>query len=178
MSDRKLAFLYSPEIEGLSYPPDCPFKTQRASLTRQRLKSFGLLGTDGCNEVAPRKASLAELKKFHTARYLKELRRAAGGDLTVEGLHMGLGGPDTPENGQLEGVAGLVTYGHVFGNLALGAIAVANPHVTIIPDHANDGSAITLGGPELIIGMNVLKTLHIYFAFPEGKMYVSQAFAS
>ena len=91
---------------------------------------------------------------------------------------LSLGGPDTPENGQLEGVAGLVTYGHVFGNLALGAIPVANPHVTIIPDHANDGSAITLGGPELIIGMNVLKTLHIYFAFREGKMYVSQAFAS
>jgi acetoin utilization protein AcuC len=96
MSDLKLAFLYSPEIEGLSYPPDCPFKTQRASLTRQRLKSFGLLGGDGCVEVASRKASLAELKKFHPARYLKELQRAAGGDLTVDGLHMGLGGPDTP----------------------------------------------------------------------------------
>jgi acetoin utilization protein AcuC len=96
MSDRKLAFLYSPEIEGLSYPPNCPFKTQRASLTQRRLKSFGLLGTDGRIEVAPRKASLAELKQFHTARYLQELQRAAGGDLTVDGLHMGFGGPDTP----------------------------------------------------------------------------------
>ena len=81
MNDRRLAFLYSPEIEGLSYPPDCPFKTQRAGLTRQRLMSFGLLGTDGRIEVAPRKATLAELKKFHTARYLKELQRVAGGDL-------------------------------------------------------------------------------------------------
>ena len=96
MSDRKLAFLYSPEIEGLSYPPNCPFKTQRASLTQRRLKSFGLLGTDGRIEVAPRKASLAELKQFHTARYLQELQRAASGDLTVDGLHMGFGGPDTP----------------------------------------------------------------------------------
>ena len=96
MSDRKLAFLYSPEIEGLSYPPDCPFKTQRASLTRQRLKSFGLLGGDGCVEVAPRKASLDDLEKFHTARYLQELQRVADGDLTVEGFHMGLGGLDTP----------------------------------------------------------------------------------
>ena len=96
MSDRKLAFLYSPEIEGLSYPPDCPFKTQRAGLTRQRLKSFGLLGTEECIEVAPRKASLDELKRFHTARYLEELQRVAGGDLTVDGFHMGLGGQDTP----------------------------------------------------------------------------------
>jgi predicted aspartyl protease len=98
-------------------------------------------------------------------------------DVAKSVFGLSLGGPDTPENGQLEGVTGLVTYGHVFGSLALGAIAVASPHVTIIPDRASDGSAITLGGPELIIGMNVLKTLHIYFAFREGKMYVSQAIA-
>jgi acetoin utilization protein AcuC len=96
MSDRKLAFLYSPEIEGLSYPPDCPFKTQRAGLTRQRLLSFGLLGGEGRREVAARKATPAELQQLHTARYLDELQRAAGGDLTPDGLHMGFGGPDTP----------------------------------------------------------------------------------
>jgi acetoin utilization protein AcuC len=96
MSDRKLAFLYSPEVEGLSYPPECPFKTQRAGLTRLRLKSFGLFGGEGRLEVAPRKASLAELKWFHSAHYLKELQRAAAGDLTVDGLRLGLGGPDTP----------------------------------------------------------------------------------
>ena len=96
MSDHKLAFIYTPEIERLSYPADCPFKTQRASLTRQRLLSFGLLGTGHQVEVIPHKASLAELERFHPARYLEELQRAAAGDLTVEGLHMGLGGPDTP----------------------------------------------------------------------------------
>jgi acetoin utilization protein AcuC len=96
MSDRTLAFLYSPEIEGLSYPADCPFKTERAGLARRRLRSLGLLGGGGRAEVAARKASLAELQRFHTARYLEELQRAAGGDLTVDGLHMGLGGPDTP----------------------------------------------------------------------------------
>jgi len=96
MSDRKLAFLFSPEIDGLSYPPDCPFKTQRAGLTRQRLCSFGLLGGEGRAEVAARKATRSELERFHTRRYLDELQRAAGGDLTADGLHMGLGGPDTP----------------------------------------------------------------------------------
>ena len=98
MNERKLAFLYSPEAEALSYPPDCPFKTQRAGCTRLRLKSFGLLGDGVGNtgsvhfEVAPRRASIAELKQFHTARYLEEMQRAAGGDLTVEGLSMGFGG--------------------------------------------------------------------------------------
>ncbi len=92
MSNRALAFLYSPEIEGLSYPPDCPFKTQRAALTRQRLLSFGLLGGEGRAEVPPRKATRTELEAFHTPAYLDELERAAAGDLTVAGLHMGLAG--------------------------------------------------------------------------------------
>jgi len=96
MSDRKLAFLYSPEVEALSYPPDCPFKTQRAGLTRLRLKSFGLLGDENRFEAAPRRATLDELKQFHTPEYLEALQRAAAGDLTVDGLRMGLGGPDTP----------------------------------------------------------------------------------
>ena len=96
MNERKLAFLYSPEVEALSYPPDCPFKTQRAGCTRLRLQSFGLLGDEKHFEVAPRRASIAELKQFHTAAYLDEIQRAANGDLTVEGLRMGFGGPDTP----------------------------------------------------------------------------------
>ncbi len=96
MSDRKLAFLYSPELEGLNYPPDCPFKTQRASLTRSRLISFGLLDAGEHREVAPRKATLGELQAFHTRRYLDEMQRAAAGDLTIEGFRMGFGGPDTP----------------------------------------------------------------------------------
>jgi acetoin utilization protein AcuC len=96
MSDRKLAFIYAPETEGLSYPPDCPFKTQRVALTRSRLRSFGLLGGAGREEVAARKASLAELEQFHSSRYLRELQRAASGELTVDGLQMGFGGADTP----------------------------------------------------------------------------------
>ena len=96
MNERNLAFLYSPEAEALSYPPDCPFKTQRAGCTRLRLQSFGLLGDANHFEFRPRRASLAELKQFHTAHYLEEMQRTAHGDLTVDGLQMGFGGPDTP----------------------------------------------------------------------------------
>lgn len=96
MHDRRVAFLYSPEIEGLAYPPDCPFKTQRAGLTRQRLLSFGLLGGSDGFEVPTRQATRPELEAFHHPAYLDQLERAAGGDLTVEGFQMGLGGSDTP----------------------------------------------------------------------------------
>jgi acetoin utilization protein AcuC len=88
--------LYAPEIEGLSYPPDCPFKTQRAGMTRQRLLSFGLLGDSQHAEVRARKATREELGRIHEERYLDQLERAAQGDLTVDGLHMGLGQQDTP----------------------------------------------------------------------------------
>ena len=96
MNDRKLAFLYAPEIENLPYPEECPFKTGRPTLTRKRLISFGLLGLPGREEVAARKATFTEVGRIHTASYLDELRRASAGELTIEGLHMGLGGPDTP----------------------------------------------------------------------------------
>jgi len=96
MSERTLAFIYAPEVERLVYPPDCPFKTQRAGQMRARLLSFGLLGSPGLDEVASRRATRAELEQFHSPRYLDELERAAAGDLRVEALHMGLGTADTP----------------------------------------------------------------------------------
>ncbi len=96
LKDRQLAFVYAPEIAGLSYPPDCPFKTQRATLARSKIVSFGLLGTPNGREVAARRASPAELQRIHSAQYLAELQRAATGDLTTAGFRMGLGGPDTP----------------------------------------------------------------------------------
>jgi len=90
--DHTLAFIYSPKLAALSYPPDCPFNTSRATRMRQQLLSLGLLS----EEVAPTPAPRDALEKFHTARYLDELQRAAAGDLRVEGLHMGLGTPETP----------------------------------------------------------------------------------
>lgn len=101
MSARRLAFLYSPELEGLSYPPDCPFQTRRAALTRSRLASFGLLGGPDRDVVAARPATRDELTVWHTPEYLGEVERAAGGDLTPEGFQCGLGGSDTPVFGDM-----------------------------------------------------------------------------
>lgn len=93
--------MYALEIGGLSYPPDCPFKTQRATLTRSKLISFGLLGPPNCQEIAARRATPTELRRIHSAPYLEELQRAAAGDLTAAGFSMGLGGSDTPVFGDM-----------------------------------------------------------------------------
>lgn len=96
MSGPRLAFVYSPELEALRYPPDCPFKTQRVGLTRRMLLGLGLLRNDRAVEVPARMAERRELETLHAPRYLDELQRAAAGELTAEGFAMGLGGPDTP----------------------------------------------------------------------------------
>jgi len=98
MTDKKPkpVFIHSPELEKLSYPPDCPFVTQRAGKTRDLLVSLGLLGGNGIKETAPRPATRSELEAFHSTRYLDELQRAAEGKLTKEGSDMGLGTPDCP----------------------------------------------------------------------------------
>lgn len=96
MSDNRLVFLHTPEIEAFPYPADCPFKTERAPLARRKLISLGLLGGPGQEEAVFRKATLDELARIHTPEYLDALRHAEAGDLTVDALHMGLGGVDTP----------------------------------------------------------------------------------
>jgi predicted aspartyl protease len=80
-------------------------------------------------------------------------------------------------------------YSHTFKTLSFGAIDVNNPHVTIFEDvwKRDAGTAQYVGNrtiterdmvqlvPELIVGMNLLRKLHVYFAFGEGNMYISPA---
>jgi predicted aspartyl protease len=88
------------------------------------------------------------------------------------------GGNDTPESGSINGMPNLTTYSHVFTSLALGGITIANPRVLILPaTYQEGGKTVPLDAPELILGMNVLKDLDLYFAFDEGKLYVKKAVA-
>jgi hypothetical protein len=92
-------------------------------------------------------------------------------------FHLILGGSDTPESNNLNGDASLKTYNHVFTNLSFGDVAVNNPKITIIPPPPTKilGRAAAPEPYKMLIGMDVLRKLHIYFAFGEKKMYVSQA---
>ncbi|MFM1943869.1 MAG: hypothetical protein RI897_2851 [Verrucomicrobiota bacterium] len=96
MNDRTLAFVYSPQIEQLSYPAACPFKTSRSTDTRKRLLNFGLLGSSRQMEAPCQPATSTELLQFHHPDYLDTLQAATRGDLNVQALQMGLGTPDTP----------------------------------------------------------------------------------
>lgn len=93
-----------------------------------------------------------------------------------------LGDAQTPESGVLNGVSSLKTYRHIFQSIAFGTLTVHNLRVALIPDAMGRGgdpsrtqSALTNAAPKMIIGMDVLRRLHIYIALGERKMYVSQA---
>jgi predicted aspartyl protease len=97
-----------------------------------------------------------------------------------------LGSDDAPEAGFLNGDQTLKMYRHTFKTLQIGAVTVNNPLVSIIPKAMgrNADKAQLVGDrtksekdliniPDMIIGMDVLRKLHIYMAFGEQKLYVS-----
>lgn len=93
---RKAVFIYSDELEGNAYPPECPFNTSRTGETRKIINSMGLLSRENTKEVAPVAAERAVLKKFHTARYLHALKNAAKGKFDANAFSMGIGSGDCP----------------------------------------------------------------------------------
>jgi predicted aspartyl protease len=105
-------------------------------------------------------------------------------------FNLSYGSDDTPQTGTLGGDDTLKIYKHVFKTIGFGDVAVNNPEMMIEPDvyqRATDPSALVssraksekdlLNIPDMVIGMDVLRKLHIYMAFGEAKLYVTDASA-
>jgi predicted aspartyl protease len=97
--------------------------------------------------------------------------------------------PETPGNVALNSQGMAAAYGRVFSTLDFEGVAVKNPHVIIVPDligkfdpnnsmrtdtHTKRVDDIE-DRPDILIGMDVLKKLHLYIAFDENKLYISEA---
>ncbi len=107
----------------------------------------------------------------------------------TEKFGISLGSDDTPLKDASKSDPLLKYYSHKFGNLSFEGLTVANPNIIIMTDRMGSGqpafkSSIrgALNDPynrikreELIIGMNVLKHLHVYIAYKEKKLYISPA---
>ena len=97
--------------------------------------------------------------------------------------------PGMEPGGYINGDKETPSFRHTFSSLGFEGIAVANPRVVITPDRTgahdinNDlktGSFIQhvdddMEQPDIIVGMNVLIKLHIYFATKEKKLYITPA---
>jgi predicted aspartyl protease len=108
-------------------------------------------------------------------------RSSAEGEIGLD-----LNAPDVIDVGTLPDRPNARMYQHVFKTLALEGISVANPTVGIIPDLTHFlfvkppplGSHIQAApDPDaeatVILGMNVLRHLHVYVAYKEQKLYIS-----
>jgi predicted aspartyl protease len=97
--------------------------------------------------------------------------------------------PETPGNVPLNAQGMAAAFGRVFSTLDFDGVAVKNPHIVILPDlmgskDPNNGFQTGTrakmvddleGRPDMLIGMNILKKLHLYIAFGEKKLYISEA---
>jgi predicted aspartyl protease len=103
-------------------------------------------------------------------------------------FNLTLGAPGTEATGDFAGEPEHKVYAHIFDSLSFGDIQVKNAHMVLVPDlMGRNGERQQQAGnrarlysdeikmPELIIGMNVLRKLHVYIAFGERRLYVSPA---
>ena len=90
----------------------------------------------------------------------------------------------------------ITSYGHVFQNLAFEGVEVKNLRIFLTPDqmtshdplkhreifdslglrlHLHHEADANVVEPDLILGMDVLRHLHVYFATKEKRLYITDA---
>lgn len=98
---------------------------------------------------------------------------------------------DSPGNIPLNQQGMAAAFGRVFGTLDFEGVAVKNPHVIIMPDlvgskDPNNGFRTDTRAkrvddlddrPDMLIGMDILRKLHLYIAFDESRIFISEASA-
>jgi predicted aspartyl protease len=92
-------------------------------------------------------------------------------------FHLRRGSPDLPVIAEAKDNPGLKVYAHNFQRLSFGDITVLHPQIGLLPE-VGTGAVPFGSAPRLrmiIIGMNVLKQLHIYIAYGEKKLYITPA---
>jgi predicted aspartyl protease len=100
---------------------------------------------------------------YHSVASFETVKDALGIDDTNPALHLVPGAtPDHPR------------YRYPLKTLSLQSITVKNPDVILIPDNQ---SRQPTGAPKMLLGINVLKQLHLYFAYREHTLYVTPAAA-
>jgi len=103
-------------------------------------------------------------------------------------FHLKAGTPDMPYVFDLQGKPGSSVYTHRFSSVSFGSIAAASPQFAIVPDLVGhplelqattgtrfiDADARDETAP-VLIGMDILRHLHLYIAYKEHKLYVAPA---
>jgi predicted aspartyl protease len=116
-----------------------------------------------------------------TGAYMTIMRMATARDR----FDLSPGSPDMQKFAQTSGVDGrrLETYQHTFQSLTFGDITLHNTRMAIVPI-VTAGHVVALGShlnpslanePDVLIGMNLLKQLHLLIAYGENALYYTIA---
>jgi predicted aspartyl protease len=115
-------------------------------------------------------------KDFHAALDTGAPITTAGAFDIASAFKFERGSPELPIVGQDKENPHINLYGHNFERLSIGDITVLHPQIQLATSVSNPhriGPEPSLG--RIIIGMNVLKQLHIYIAYGEKKLYITPA---
>jgi predicted aspartyl protease len=97
--------------------------------------------------------------------------------------------PDSPGNVPLNAQGMAAAFGRVFDTLDFEGVAVKNPHVIVIPQlvgsrDPNNGFRTDTRArqvddlddqSDMLIGMDIVRKLHLYIAFGEGRIFINEA---
>lgn len=111
-------------------------------------------------------------------------------DIAESQYDLKLGSEDAPAEGALQGHSTQTIYRHIFKTLEFEGVTITNPRIEIIPNPTRSlveaaatprvGSRIASATRDetkinMLIGMNVLRHLHVYIAYKEHKLYITPA---
>jgi len=100
--------------------------------------------------------------------------------------------PDVKQVGQVGGNASAKVYRRQFQSLVFEGVAISNPEINLVPDEVRAlmpnknrpatgnltrGDMVTSGLADLTLGMSTLRKLHLYIAYRERKVYLTEAAA-
>jgi hypothetical protein len=98
--------------------------------------------------------------------------------------------PDVKQVGQVGGNASAKVYRRQFQSLTFEGVTITNPEIIMVPDEVRAlmpnknrpatgsltrGDTVTSGLADLTLGMSTLRRLHVYIAYRERKVYLSEA---
>jgi predicted aspartyl protease len=102
---------------------------------------------------------------------------------TVFGIDTG--GPEAKKIGELKGRYTAPIYRHRFKTLAIEGVVISDPAIDLLPDMVERGSRYRPMNvlirrtdtvfPDMLLGMSALKRLHVYIAYKEAKLYITES---
>jgi predicted aspartyl protease len=115
-------------------------------------------------------------------------RSTINADAARQGLGLSRDTAGMTPDGHLGNDETAVIYSYPFKTLTFEGVTVSNPRIAILPDRMGKNAdrshkmnslierhSDDVALPEIIIGMNVLSKFHLYFAFKEQKLYITDA---